>query len=58
MNLLDGKWLGGFTKEKTYSKVAEKFLVNMEKKLLLMASVSFHDHTSLLNKQPASAACY
>jgi hypothetical protein len=58
MNPLGGKWLGGFTTQKTYSKVVEQFLVNMEKKLLLMASVSFHDHTSLLNKQPASAANY
>jgi hypothetical protein len=58
MNLLGGKWLGGFTTQKTYSKVAEQLPVNMERKLLLMASLSFHEHTSLLNKQPASAACY
>jgi hypothetical protein len=32
MNLSGGKWLGGFTTQKTYSKVAEQFLVNMEKK--------------------------
>jgi hypothetical protein len=32
MNLLGEKWLGEFTTEKTYSKAAEQFLVNMEKK--------------------------
>jgi len=37
--------------KETYSKVAEQFIVNMEKKHLLMASVSFHDHTSFLNSQ-------
>jgi hypothetical protein len=34
-----------------YSKVAEQFLVYMEKKHLLTASVSYHDHTSFLNSQ-------